>query len=154
MDNVYTQHTPLLTATLTNLATDKLDVASYPFMASTAVRGAWTCGSSSLPPWSCVDTMAHRHGVWTAGVCAQDEAMAYQATFRRAPPREVIVFIIGGSTFEEAKAVAEWNDRNPQMRVVLGGTAVLNSSAFLAALGGGAGPAGGEGNGHFAVDVR
>lgn len=29
--------------------------------------------------------------------------MAYQAAFRRTPPREVIVFILGGSTYEEAK---------------------------------------------------
>lgn len=28
--------------------------------------------------------------------------------------QQVIVFILGGSTYEEAKAVAEWNDRNPQ----------------------------------------
>lgn len=68
----------------------------------------------------------------------QDEAAAYQAAFKRSPPREVIVFILGGSTFEEARAVAEWNDRNPHMRVILGGSAVLNSDAFLTALGGGA----------------
>ncbi len=37
VDNVYTQHTPLLTATLTDLSTDKLDVGSYPFMAASQV---------------------------------------------------------------------------------------------------------------------
>lgn len=35
----------------------------------------------------------------------KDEAQAYGATFKRAPPREVIVFIVGGSTYEEARAV-------------------------------------------------
>ncbi len=83
----------------------------------------------------------------------QDEVMAYQATFKRAPPREAIVFIIGGTTFEEAKAVADWNERNPQMRVILGGTAVLNSAQFLGALGGGGG-ASYENGGHTAIDVR
>lgn len=48
---------------------------------------------------------------------------------------QVIVFIVGGSTFEEAKAVADWNERNPGMRVVLGGSDVLNSDMFLEALG-------------------
>jgi vacuolar protein sorting-associated protein 45 len=67
----------------------------------------------------------------------QDEALSYQATFKRAPPREVIVFIVGGSTLEESKAVVEWNERNPHMRVVLGGTSLLNSHAFMHALGGG-----------------
>ncbi len=33
----------------------------------------------------------------------QDESMTFQAAFKRNPPREVIVFIIGGSTYEESK---------------------------------------------------
>lgn len=37
VENVYTQHTPLLTATLTNLSTDKLDQQSYPYMAASPV---------------------------------------------------------------------------------------------------------------------
>jgi hypothetical protein len=48
------------------------------------------------------------------------------ATLRRAPLR---------------RNVAEWNKRNPQMRVVLGGTEVLNSESFLSALTGHAFPA-------------
>ena len=31
-DNVFTQHTPLLTATLTNLLTDRLDLTAYPYL--------------------------------------------------------------------------------------------------------------------------
>ncbi len=38
VDNVYTQHTPLLTATLTLLSTDKLDAQAYPYMAGSSVR--------------------------------------------------------------------------------------------------------------------
>lgn len=65
--------------------------------------------------------------------------MGWQAMFRKAPPRECIAFIIGGSTYEEDKAVAEFNERQAAlpgggMRVVLGGTGVLNSAQFLAAL--------------------
>ena len=44
------------------------------------------------------------------------------------------MFIVGGSTYEESKCVHEWNERNPHMRVLLGGSTVLNSDMFLAAL--------------------
>jgi vacuolar protein sorting-associated protein 45 len=67
----------------------------------------------------------------------QDEALNWQAAYKQRAPSEAIVFVVGGSTYEEAKAVAEWNSRGPQsgMRVLLGGSEVLNSDAFLAALG-------------------
>ncbi len=77
--------------------------------------------------------------------------MSYQAAFKRSPPREVVVFIVGGTTHEEAKAVSEWNERNPHMRVILGGTGILNSSQFLAGL---AGASVGSEPGHTAIDVR
>jgi vacuolar protein sorting-associated protein 45 len=93
----YTQHTPLLSATLQLLTQDRLKPSDYPYMMS---------GS-------------------------QEEVMSTQAAFRRAPAREIIVFIIGGSTYEEAKCVHEWNRANPNTRVLLGGSAVLNSAAFL-----------------------
>ncbi|KXZ43440.1 VPS33 protein [Gonium pectorale] len=154
IDNVYTQHTPLLCETVAAIASDRLDPAAYPFMAATG-----------------------------------DEAAALAANAKRAPPREVIIFIVGGTTYEEAKAVAEMNERAnaaaassapplggggglgglggggapaPTPRVILGGTAILNSEAFMAALttglnipppagaggGGGAGLGGGAGVGN------
>jgi hypothetical protein len=73
--------------------------------------------------------------------CVQDEALNWQAAYKQRPPTEAIVFIVGGSTYEEAKAAAEWNSRGPGgspqsgMRVLLGGSSVLNSDAFLKALG-------------------
>lgn len=39
VENVYTQHTPLLSATLALLAADKLDVGAYPYMAGSQVGG-------------------------------------------------------------------------------------------------------------------
>jgi len=99
VENVYTQHTPLLEETLGRLTQDKLEVSDYPYYAG-----------------------------------SHDDAAAVAAAFRRRLPREVIVFIIGGSTLEEAKAVASWNERNPSCRVLLGGSAVLNSDAYLEAL--------------------
>ena len=46
-------------------------------------------------------------------------------------PQDIIVFMAGGTTYEEAKLVAQVNANTPGVRVVLGGTAVLNSSTFL-----------------------
>lgn len=53
-------------------------------------------------------------------------------------PRLVVVFVVGGTTYEEARAVAELNAAGEKgegwsagMRVVLGGTSVQNSTSFL-----------------------
>jgi len=44
-------------------------------------------------------------------------------------PTEIIIFIVGGATFEEAKAVAELNKKGE--RIILGGTNIINSKLFL-----------------------
>lgn len=49
----------------------------------------------------------------------------------RDKPQDIIVFIVGGTTYEEAKMVAQVNASSPGVRVVLGGTGVQNSNSFL-----------------------
>ena len=60
----------------------------------------------------------------------------------RDPPKNLIVFIVGGVTYEEALCVSEFNSTsssvdskayaNPtRTKIVLGGNTVLNSAAFL-----------------------
>eukprot|EP00049_Salpingoeca_infusionum_P016383 m.334315 g.334315 ORF g.334315 m.334315 type:complete len:233 (-) comp16070_c1_seq2:311-1009(-) len=84
VDNIYTQHTPLLSQTLDALAKGKLRDDAYP--------------------------------------CLQGAAPArYQ---------DVIVFMVGGYTYEEVKAVEEFNEANRDMRVVLGGTSILNFKSY------------------------
>ena len=46
-------------------------------------------------------------------------------------PKEIILFIVGGTTYAEAACVAEWNEANPGCRVMLGGTHIHNSSSFM-----------------------
>ena len=46
-------------------------------------------------------------------------------------PQDIIVFIIGGATYEEAKMIAQVNASSPGVRVVLGGTSIHNSATFL-----------------------
>lgn len=52
-----------------------------------------------------------------------------------AKPSEVLIFIVGGATFEEAATVAQFNATNPSMRVLLGGSCVHNSTSFLKEIG-------------------
>lgn len=87
VENVYTQHTPRLAATLQDLIKARLGATAYPF-----VDGAGT----------------------------------------RDKPQDVVVVLVGGATYEEAKCVAELNAQTPGVRVVLAATAVWNSDSFLA----------------------
>lgn len=87
VENVYTQHSPLLETTLQQLAKGKLRETQYPF-----VEG---------------------------GGATRDK------------PQDVVVFIIGGTTYEEAKMVAGINASSPGFRVVLGGTTVHNRATFM-----------------------
>lgn len=87
VENVYTQHSPRLEATLQDLIKGRLREQLYPF-----VEGGGTT---------------------------------------RDKPQDIIVFMIGGATYEEAKMVAQINASTPGIRVVLGGTTVHNSHSFL-----------------------
>ncbi|MCJ1472813.1 vacuolar protein sorting-associated protein 45 [Lambiella insularis] len=49
----------------------------------------------------------------------------------RDKPQDVLVFMIGGATYEEAKMVAQVNASSPGVRVVIGGTSMQNSTTFL-----------------------
>lgn len=48
-----------------------------------------------------------------------------------AHPQELVVFILGGITFEEARFVSQINKSGQGINIILGGTKVLNSSTFL-----------------------
>lgn len=86
VENVYSQHVPLLMETLDLVNKSKLKDQHYP---------AVTCVSA-------------------------------------AKPREVIVFMVGGVTYEEATKVAELNaSANSGLKVILGGSYVHNSTSFL-----------------------
>ncbi|KAG8532059.1 uncharacterized protein KY384_003696 [Bacidia gigantensis] len=87
VENVYTQHSARLEATLQNLIKAKLKEQQYPF-----VEG----GGST-----------------------------------RDKPQDIIIFMIGGATYEEAKMVTQVNASVPGIRVVLGGTTIHNSATFL-----------------------
>ena len=49
----------------------------------------------------------------------------------RDKPQDIIVFMVGGATYEESRMVAQVNASSPGVRIVLGGTGMQNSSSFL-----------------------
>lgn len=49
----------------------------------------------------------------------------------RDKPQDIVVFMIGGATYEEAKLIASINASSPGIRIVLGATAMHNSTTFL-----------------------
>uniref|UniRef100_A0A8C9NB64 Vacuolar protein sorting-associated protein 45 n=1 Tax=Serinus canaria TaxID=9135 RepID=A0A8C9NB64_SERCA len=75
IENVYTQHQPLLQETLDQLIKGKLKDSQYPYLGPNTLRDR---------------------------------------------PQDIIVFLIGGATYEEALAVFNLNRSNPGVRIVLG----------------------------------
>ncbi|XP_039066582.1 vacuolar protein sorting-associated protein 45 homolog [Hibiscus syriacus] len=51
--------------------------------------------------------------------------------FQQGRPQEVVIFIVGGTTYEESRSVAQLNASSSGIRFLLGGTVVLNSKRFL-----------------------
>jgi vacuolar protein sorting-associated protein 45 len=49
--------------------------------------------------------------------------------------KEVIIYFVGGVTYEEAYRVAEFNSQNTGTRVLLGGSCIHNSTSFLKEIG-------------------
>lgn len=87
VENVYTQHSPRLGATLQNLIKARLKEQQYPFI--------------------------------EGGGSTKDK------------PQDIIVFMIGGATYEESKTIAQVNASSPGVRVVLGATRIHNGTTFL-----------------------
>lgn len=86
VENVYTQHQPLLFQTMESISKGRLRDVDYPYVGNHYQQGR---------------------------------------------PQDVIIFIVGGTTYEESRSVALLNSSNPGIRFILGGTAILNSKRFL-----------------------
>ncbi|XP_063041210.1 vacuolar protein sorting-associated protein 45 [Engraulis encrasicolus] len=102
VENVYTQHQPLLHDTLDQLIKGRLKDSQFPYL-----------GPSSL----------------------------------RDRPQDIMVFIIGGATYEEALTVYNLNRTMPGVRIVLGGTTMHNTTSFLDEVRSASGGQGGQSQG-------
>jgi len=86
VQNIFTQHQPLLKKILTLVKEQKLDPSAYPFVV----------GQPS-----------------------------------KAPPTDIIVFIVGGITFEEAAMIHSLKAANDGFSYVLGGTGLVRPDDFI-----------------------
>ncbi|GAA5912633.1 Vps45p [Sporobolomyces salmoneus] len=135
VENVYTQHKPHLAETLDLLLRGRLKESSYPF-----IEGQHGHPASAQP------------SSYAGGSNAQQGSGGVYSR-----PQDVILFMIGGTTYEEARYVAQLNAQfesgqglsgsvGPSsgvgssreggnigvgMRILLGGTCVHNSKTFL-----------------------
>lgn len=104
VDNVYTQHVPLLMETLQAAARGKLTTKTHPFAGSGGSGGGGASSSNANAPSS---------------LPSPDHI-----------PSEIIVFVVGGVTYEEGTKVAEWN-QTQRIPILLCGSTVHNSTSFL-----------------------
>lgn len=86
VENVYTQHQPLLFQTMESITKGRLRDVDYPFVGN---------------------------------------------HFQQGRPQEVVIFIVGGTTYEESRSVALQNALHSGIRFILGGSYLLNSKRFL-----------------------
>lgn len=86
VENVYTQHQPLLSQTMESITRGRLRDVDYPLLGNHYQQGR---------------------------------------------PHDVIIFIVGGTTYEESRAVAVQNSMASGIRFILGGSTILNSRRFL-----------------------
>ncbi|XWS21731.1 hypothetical protein CRYUN_Cryun30bG0079800 [Craigia yunnanensis] len=86
VENVYTQHQPLLFQTMESITKGRLRDVDYPYVGN---------------------------------------------HFQQGRLQEVVIFIVGGTTYEESRSVALQNASNSGIRFILGGSVVLNSKRFL-----------------------
>eukprot|EP00003_Mantamonas_plastica_P032394 TRINITY_DN878_c0_g5_i3.p1 TRINITY_DN878_c0_g5~~TRINITY_DN878_c0_g5_i3.p1 ORF type:complete len:264 (+),score=91.99 TRINITY_DN878_c0_g5_i3:627-1418(+) len=61
----------------------------------------------------------------------QDYPFANARQVTKDTPRDVIIFIVGGATYEEATTVYNFNQQHQGINVVLGGTFIHNSATFI-----------------------
>jgi vacuolar protein sorting-associated protein 45 len=92
VENVYTQHKPLLAHILDNINKNKLKDSSFPYALN-------ECPNAS--------------------------------------PKDIVIFMVGGTTYEEAMNVSEFNKvaANSEMNVYFGGSCIHNSVSFLKEIG-------------------
>lgn len=86
VENVYTQHQPLLFQIMESITKGRMRDVDYPYVGN---------------------------------------------HFQQGRPQDVLIFVVGGTTYEEARSVSLQNSTNSGIRFILGGSAVLNSKSFL-----------------------
>lgn len=116
---MYTQHSPRLALTLQNLIRGRLKEQQFPYLENITNGSTTTSGPTG-----------GGRGVGSNIATGNANTVAGGGQYSKEKPQDIIVFIVGGVTYEEARMVAQINASSGGVRVVLGGTGVLNSEMF------------------------
>jgi vacuolar protein sorting-associated protein 45 len=110
VSNVYSQHVPLLMDIVQSAARGKLRTDTHPL-----VPGSYYSSRGVSPNNS-------SHGMNGSNQTGPETII----------PQEIMVFMVGGVTYEEGTKIAEFNEQNKgKIQVILGGSTVHNSTSFL-----------------------
>lgn len=77
---------------------------------------------------SCMHTMIEQ---MVKGKLSEAEFPYATQSPRDTKTTDIIIFIVGGATYQEAKEVAEFNNISSEYNVILGGTMIHNSKSFI-----------------------
>ncbi|ORX46678.1 Sec1-like protein [Piromyces finnis] len=61
----------------------------------------------------------------------KDQFYPYIEGSIRDRPQDIVVFIIGGATYGEARDIAKLNEEIPNVRIIIGGTSIHNTKSFI-----------------------
>lgn len=112
-------HKPMLTEQIDEVVTGKLSPSDYPWIGATAREARYAD-----------DAHSRRFAIVASVAFGGDERFRSPVLCRRSVT-DLIIFVVGGITFEEARCVHELNAASKGLRIVLGGTNVHNSTTFL-----------------------
>jgi len=111
VENVYSQHVPLVMNTVQSVLRGRLSKKTHPIVPGSATAAT-------------VATRTHHHGRGGDGG-GGDQVV----------PDEVLIFVVGGVTYEEGTKIAELNESFAKSgggpKVILAGSTVHNSTSFL-----------------------
>lgn len=139
VENVYAQHVPLMMTTVEAALKGKLKDSTYPAVGSSGGKFQEVRFSHCRGFWATISLLPRR---WPSNLASQMPFMLFDSHHLRPNhATQVIVFMVGGVTYEEACKVAELNSSLPSGNVVLGGSFVHNSTSFLEELNLSFGPA-------------
>jgi len=112
IENVYSQHVPLVMETIQSIMKGKLSPKTYPIVP----------GSSSYNV-SQSTRQHHHHHTGTGGPAVSAAEVV---------PEEILIYMVGGVTYEEGTKISEFNKAmKGRVQVILGGSTVHNSTSFL-----------------------
>jgi uncharacterized membrane protein YgcG len=142
VENVYTQHAPRLAGVLQSLIKGRLRDTQYPFFDAAAAAAATANTNTNATAAATTTSLAGAAGGSRGGgggggsgggstIGGGGAGAGGIGAAAREKPQDIIVFVVGGATYEEARMVAQVNASSPGVRVVLGGTTVHNSATFM-----------------------